>query len=66
MGAKIRPGRPFYHFAYGAAVTEAVIDTLSGESRILRTDIVHDVGESLNTAIDIGQIEGDSFRAPAG
>ncbi len=51
-------GRPFYYFAYGAAVTEAVIDTLSGESRILRTDIVHDVGESLNTAIDIGQIEG--------
>ena len=51
-------GRPFYYFAYGAAVTEAVIDTLSGESRILRTDIVHDVGESLNIAIDVGQIEG--------
>ena len=51
-------GRPFYYFAYGAAVTEAVIDTLSGESRILRTDIVHDVGQSLNPAIDIGQIEG--------
>ena len=58
LGTEIRRGRPFYYFAYGAAVTEAVIDTLSGESRILRTDIVHDVGESLNTAIDIGQIEG--------
>ena len=51
-------GRPFYYFAYGAAVTEVVIDTLSGESRILRTDILHDAGRSLNPAIDIGQIEG--------
>ncbi len=51
-------GRPFYYFANGAAVTEVVIDTLSGESRILRTDILHDVGSSLNPAIDIGQIEG--------
>jgi len=51
-------GRPFYYFAYGAAVTEVVIDTLTGENRILRTDIIHDVGRSLNPALDIGQIEG--------
>ena len=51
-------GRPFYYFAYGAAVTECVIDTLTGENRILRTDILHDAGASLNPAIDIGQIEG--------
>jgi xanthine dehydrogenase large subunit len=51
-------GRPFYYFAYGAAVTEVVIDTLTGENRILRTDILHDVGRALNPAIDIGQIEG--------
>ncbi|NOX39252.1 MAG: xanthine dehydrogenase molybdopterin binding subunit, partial [Alphaproteobacteria bacterium] len=51
-------GRPFYYFAYGAAVSEVVIDTLTGENRILRTDIIHDVGRSLNPALDIGQIEG--------
>ncbi len=51
-------GRPFYYFAYGAAVTEVAIDTLSGENRILRTDILHDCGASLNPALDIGQIEG--------
>ena len=51
-------GRPFYYFAYGAAVSEVVIDTLTGENRILRTDILHDAGRSLNPAIDIGQIEG--------
>lgn len=51
-------GRPFYYFSYGAAVTEVVIDTLTGENRILRTDILHDVGRSLNPAIDTGQIEG--------
>ncbi|MGB5864728.1 MAG: xanthine dehydrogenase molybdopterin binding subunit [Sulfitobacter sp.] len=51
-------GRPFFYFAYGAAVTEVVIDTLSGENRILRTDILHDAGQSLNPALDIGQIEG--------
>jgi xanthine dehydrogenase large subunit len=51
-------GRPFFYFAYGAAVTEVVIDTLTGENRILRADILHDVGRSLNPAIDIGQIEG--------
>ncbi len=51
-------GRPFYYFAYGAAVSEVAIDTLTGESRLLRTDILHDVGRSLNPAIDLGQIEG--------
>jgi xanthine dehydrogenase large subunit len=51
-------GRPFFYFAYGAAVTEAVIDTLTGENRILRTDLLHDAGTSLNPALDIGQIEG--------
>ena len=51
-------GRPFYYFAYGASVTEVVIDTLTGENRILRTDILHDAGKSLNPALDIGQIEG--------
>ncbi|MGL4310266.1 MAG: xanthine dehydrogenase molybdopterin binding subunit [Paracoccaceae bacterium] len=51
-------GRPFYYFAYGAALTEVVIDTLTGENRILRTDILHDCGDSLNPALDIGQIEG--------
>ena len=51
-------GRPFFYFAYGAAATEVVIDTLTGENRILRVDILHDAGASLNPALDIGQIEG--------
>jgi xanthine dehydrogenase large subunit len=51
-------GRPFFYFAYGAAITEVVIDTLTGENRILRTDILHDAGQSLNPALDVGQIEG--------
>ncbi len=51
-------GRPFYYFAYGASVSEVVIDTLTGENRILRTDILHDAGDSLNPALDIGQVEG--------
>ncbi len=51
-------GRPFHYFAYGAAVSEVVVDTLTGENRVLRVDIVHDVGRSLNPAIDLGQIEG--------
>jgi xanthine dehydrogenase large subunit len=51
-------GRPFFYFAYGAACSEVVIDTLTGENRLLRADILHDVGCSLNPAIDIGQIEG--------
>ena len=51
-------GRPFYYFAYGAAVTEVVIDTLTGENRILRADVLHDAGASLNPVLDIGQVEG--------
>ncbi|SPF80015.1 xanthine dehydrogenase molybdopterin binding subunit [Pseudoprimorskyibacter insulae] len=51
-------GRPFLYFAYGAACSEVVIDTLTGENRILRTDILHDAGASLNPALDIGQVEG--------
>jgi xanthine dehydrogenase large subunit len=51
-------GRPFYYFSYGAACTEVAIDTLTGETRVLAVDILHDVGTSINPAIDIGQIEG--------
>ena len=51
-------GTPFFYFAQGAAITEVVIDTLTGENRILRTDILHDAGASLNPALDIGQVEG--------
>ena len=51
-------GEPFYYFAYGAAVSEVVIDTLTGESRLLRADLLHDVGRSINPAIDRGQVEG--------
>jgi xanthine dehydrogenase large subunit len=51
-------GRPFFYFAYGAACAEVTIDTLTGEMRTDRVDILHDVGRSLNPAIDIGQIEG--------
>jgi xanthine dehydrogenase large subunit len=51
-------GRPFFYFAYGAAVAEVAIDTLTGEHRMLRVDILHDVGRSLNPAIDLGQVEG--------
>ncbi|GAB3646983.1 xanthine dehydrogenase molybdopterin binding subunit [Ramlibacter alkalitolerans] len=51
-------GRPFYYFAYGAACTEVAIDTLTGENRVLKVDILHDVGHSINPAIDMGQIEG--------
>jgi xanthine dehydrogenase large subunit len=51
-------GRPFYYFAYGAAVSEVVVDALTGEWKLLRADILHDAGRSLNPAIDIGQVEG--------
>ncbi|WP_043421677.1 xanthine dehydrogenase molybdopterin binding subunit [Azonexus hydrophilus] len=51
-------GRPFFYFAYGAACSEVAIDTLTGESRVLRVDILHDAGRSINPALDIGQIEG--------
>ncbi len=51
-------GHPFYYFAYGAAVAEVVIDTLTGEWKLLRADLLHDAGRSLNPALDVGQIEG--------
>jgi xanthine dehydrogenase large subunit len=51
-------GRPFFYFAYGAAVAEVEIDTLTGEYRLRQADILHDCGESLNPALDLGQIEG--------
>jgi xanthine dehydrogenase large subunit len=51
-------GRPFFYYSYGAAVSEVVIDTLTGEMRVLRADALHDVGASLNPAIDVGQVEG--------
>jgi xanthine dehydrogenase large subunit len=51
-------GRPFFYFAYGAAVSEVAVDTLTGETQLLRVDILHDAGTPLNAAIDLGQIEG--------
>jgi xanthine dehydrogenase large subunit len=51
-------GRPFFYFAYGAAVSEVSVDTLTGETQLLRVDILHDAGSSLNPAIDLGQVEG--------
>jgi xanthine dehydrogenase large subunit len=51
-------GRPFYYYSYGAAVSEVVIDTLTGEMRVVRADALHDVGASLNPALDLGQVEG--------
>ena len=51
-------GQPFSYFAYGAAVSEVVVDTLTGEWKLLRADALHDAGNSLNPAIDIGQVEG--------
>lgn len=51
-------GHPFYYFGYGAAVSEVAVDTLTGEYRMTRVDILHDAGQSLNPAVDLGQIEG--------
>ena len=51
-------GRPFLYFAYGAAVSEVMIDTLTGENKIIRADILHDAGKAINPAIELGQIEG--------
>jgi xanthine dehydrogenase large subunit len=51
-------GRPFYYYAYGAACAEVTIDTLTGEYQIDRSDVIEDLGRSLNPAIDIGQVEG--------
>ena len=55
---KAMKGHPFFYFAYGAAVSEVVIDTLTGEWKLLRADVLHDVGRSLNPAVDVGQVEG--------
>ena len=51
-------GKPFYYFAYGAACSEVLVDTLTGEWKLLRADLLHDAGRSLNPALDIGQVEG--------
>ena len=59
-------GRPFFYFAYGAAVAEVAIDTLTGEHRLCAVDILHDAGASLNPAIDRGQIEGGFMTAGRG
>ncbi|MCC8395099.1 xanthine dehydrogenase molybdopterin binding subunit [Paraburkholderia sp. MMS20-SJTR3] len=56
--AQTLTGHPFYYFAYGAAVSEVVIDTLTGEWKLLRVDALHDAGQSINPAIDLGQVEG--------
>jgi xanthine dehydrogenase large subunit len=56
--AKNLTGHPFYYFAYGAAVSEVVVDTLTGEWKLVRADVLHDAGQSINPAIDIGQVEG--------
>jgi len=53
-----KTGRPFFYFAYGAACSEVIIDTMTGEMKLSRVDILHDCGRSLNPAIDVGQIEG--------
>lgn len=55
---KTLTGRPFYYFVYGAACSEVVIDTLTGENRLIRADILYDAGRPINPAVDIGQIEG--------
>ncbi len=55
---KTLKGRPFLYFCYGAAVSEVIIDTLTGENKLLKVDILHDVGNSINPSIDYGQIEG--------
>ena len=51
-------GRPFFYFAYGAAVSEVMIDVLTGENKIIQADILHDAGKAINPAIELGQIEG--------
>ncbi len=58
VNTKTLQGRPFLYFTYGAAVTEVIIDKLTGENKIVQVDIIHDVGNSINRRIDIGQIEG--------
>ncbi|MBL8474173.1 MAG: xanthine dehydrogenase molybdopterin binding subunit [Rhodocyclaceae bacterium] len=55
---KALQGHPFYYYAYGAAVSEVLVDTLTGEWKLLRADLLHDAGNSINPAIDLGQVEG--------
>ncbi len=59
-------GRPFHYYAFGMAVSEVEVDMLTGRHRLLRTDILHDVGESMNPGIDLGQIREDTSRESAG
>ncbi|MFC6141439.1 xanthine dehydrogenase molybdopterin binding subunit [Paraburkholderia silvatlantica] len=56
--ARTLTGHPFYYFAYGAAVSEVIVDTLTGEWKLVRADVLHDAGQSINPAIDLGQVEG--------
>ena len=58
INTKTLKGRPFLYFAYGASVSEVIVDTLTGENKLLQVDIIHDVGNSINKRIDKGQIEG--------
>jgi xanthine dehydrogenase large subunit len=51
-------GRPFHYYAYGASVSEVLVDTLTGEAKVLRADLLHDVGRAINPALDLGQVEG--------
>lgn len=51
-------GRSHRYYVYGAAVAEVLVDTLTGESKVTRVDILHDVGKSSNPALDYGQLEG--------
>ncbi len=64
--SSVHQGRPFFYFAYGASVSEVEVDTLTGEYRLRRADILHDVGSSLNPAIDLGQIEGGFVQGMGG
>lgn len=59
-------GNPFFYFAYGAAVSEVVLDTLTGEWRLLRADVLHDAGKSINPRSTSGRWKGRSFKAWAG
>jgi xanthine dehydrogenase large subunit len=55
---KTATGMPFHYFAYGAAVSEVEVDGFTGEHRILRSDLLQDVGDSISPLVDLGQIEG--------
>jgi xanthine dehydrogenase large subunit len=59
-------GKPFFYFAYGAAFSDEIVDTLTSEHKLLAADLLHDVGTSLNPAIDMGQVEGAYIQGEAG